>query len=49
MMTAEIKEGVGKKSNKPYMALEIQITPDYKKVVFLDTAEQALIKATYEI
>lgn len=48
-MKCEIKKGVGKNSGKEYIAIEIEITPDYKKVVFLDPAETALVKATYEI
>lgn len=48
-MEAKIKKGVSKKSGKEYIALEIEITPDYKKVVFLDPAEIALVKTTYEI
>lgn len=47
MIKAEIKKGVGKKSGKEYYAIEIEITPDYKKVVFLEPAEIALIKMTY--
>lgn len=45
-MKAELREGVSTKTNKPYMLIEVEITPDYKKVVFLDSAEVALIKAT---
>lgn len=48
-MKTEIKKGVSKKSGKEYIALEIEITPCYKKVVFLDPAEIALVKTTYEI
>lgn len=48
-MKCEIKKGVGKKSGKEYIAIEIEITPDYKKVVFLDPAETALVKTTYNI
>lgn len=48
-MKCEIKKGVGKKSGKEYIAIEIEITPDYKKVVFLDSAEVALVKMTYNI
>lgn len=49
MIEAEIKKGVGKKSGKEYVVVEIQLTPDYKKLVFLDLAETALVKTTYEI
>ena len=48
-MKCEIKKGVSKKSGKEYIAIEIEITPDYKKVVFLDSAEVALVKMTYNI
>ena len=48
MITAELKKGVGKKSGNEYYAIEIEITPDYKKVVFLDPCETALVKRTYE-
>lgn len=48
MINAELKKGVGKKSGKEYYAIVIQITPDYKKVVFLDPSETALVKMTYE-
>lgn len=46
MMNAELRMGVSQKSGKEYMMIEIQLAPDYKKVVFLDSAEVALIKAT---
>ena len=44
-MTVECKvvEGVGKKSGKPYTALEIDFGCDYKKMVFLDDSEKALL------
>lgn len=48
-MKCEIKKGVGKKSGREYIAIEIEITPDYKKVVFLDPAEVELVKITYNI
>ena len=48
MITAELKKGVGKKSGKEYYSIEIEITPEYKKVVFLDPCETALVKMTYE-
>lgn len=48
-MNVEIKKGVSKKTGKDYILLEIEITPEYKKVVFLDPAECALVKATYNI
>ena len=45
-MKAELKKGIGKKSGKEYYAIEIEITPDYTKRVFLDPVEVALLKAT---
>lgn len=48
-MKCEIKKGVGKSSGKEYYAIVIEITPDYKKVVFLDSAEIALVKIAYNI
>ena len=47
MMKAELKKGESKKG-KEYYFIEIEITPDYKKVVFLDPCEVALVKITYE-
>lgn len=49
MITAELKRGVGKKSGNEYYAIEIDITPTYKKVVYLDDCETALVKMVYEI
>ena len=46
MMNAELRTGVSQKTGKEYMMIEIQLVPDYKKVVFLDSAEVALVKAT---
>lgn len=37
-------EGIGKKSGKPYTALEIQLTDTLKKMVFLEPAELELLK-----
>lgn len=48
-ITATIKKGVSQKTGKEYVLIEIPITDDYKKVVFLDKPEQALIKLTYDI
>lgn len=45
---AKIVKGVGKKSGKEYIKIEIPITDDYVKVVFLDRVEKALYKATYK-
>lgn len=46
MLEAVLRTGVSQKTGKEYMMIEIQIAEDYKKVVFLDSAEVALIKAT---
>ena len=46
MLNAELRTGVSQKTGKEYMMIEIQLAPDYKKVVFLDSAEVALVKAT---
>lgn len=45
-VNADLLSKVSKKGN-PYVCVEIQITDTYKKVVFLDEAEEALVKATY--
>lgn len=37
-------EGIGKKSGKPYMALEVQLTDTLKKMIFLEPAELELLK-----
>lgn len=42
-LKCQIVEKVSAKGNK-YIALEVYLTPDYKKVVFLDQAEIELIK-----
>lgn len=47
-VNAKIIKGIGKKSGKEYVRVEIPITPDYTKVVFLDDVERALFKVTYE-
>lgn len=46
-VTGEIKVGQSKKTGKDYVMVEIPLTDNYKKVVFLDPAEQALVKITY--
>lgn len=46
MFEAKLRTGVSQKTGKEYMMIEIQLAPDYKKVVFLDNAEVALVKAT---
>lgn len=42
-LSCQLVEKTSKKGTK-YLALEIMITKDYKKVVFLDSAEIELIK-----
>lgn len=42
-MKCELVEKVSKTGNK-YVVLQIQLTPDYKKDVFLDNAELQLVK-----
>lgn len=46
-MKVEIVKGSSKNSGKEYIRLDIHLTDDYTKVVFLDSAETALIKATH--
>lgn len=46
MLEALLRTGVSQKTGKEYMMIEIELAPDYKKVVFLDSAEVALVKAT---
>lgn len=48
-LNAELVKGVGKKSGRPYVAIDIDLSPNYKKRVFLDSAETALVEVTYEI
>ncbi len=43
-MRVELVEKTSKSGNK-YIALEISLTPTYKKTVFLEQAEIELIKA----
>ena len=47
-ISATIEKGVSKKNGKEYILIRIPLAPNYNKVVFLDSAEQALVKATYE-
>lgn len=42
-MKCQLVEKTSSKGNK-YLCLEVYLTPDYKKVVFLDSAEIELIK-----
>lgn len=42
-MKCELVEKTSKNGNK-YIALEVSLTPTYKKVIFLDQAEIELIK-----
>ncbi|MBQ2024861.1 MAG: hypothetical protein II215_00120 [Paludibacteraceae bacterium] len=43
MFDVNVVTGVGKKTNKPYTALEIVFPNGYKKLVFLDGAETFLV------
>ncbi len=45
-MNCELVEKVSKKTGKKYYCLEIEIIPNYKKYVFLDSAELALVLMT---
>ena len=36
-----------KKTGNDYARVDIQLTPDYKKTVFLDFSEKALVKLAY--
>ena len=47
MFNAELRTGVSQKNGKEYMLIEIELAPNYKKVVFLDNAEVALVKAIH--
>lgn len=46
-VVSEIKTAISEKNGKEYVLIEIPIAEGYKKVVFLDKAEQALVKVTY--
>lgn len=39
-VNAEIKKGIGKKSGKEYVCIEITFPNGYKKVVFPDSASE---------
>lgn len=43
MFKVNVVTGVGKKSNRPYTALEIVFPNGYRKLVFLDGAEAFLV------
>lgn len=43
-MKAELVEKTSKNGNK-YIAMEVSLTPTYKKIIFLDQAEIELIRA----
>lgn len=47
LISAKIVKGVSKNNNKEYIMVKIPLAPDYEKVVFLDSAEQALVNLTY--
>lgn len=38
-----VVEKISKSSNNPYKCLEVEITPTYKKTVFLEKGEQELL------
>ena len=42
----ELVEKISKEGNK-YICLEIQLTPNYKKLVFLNSAELEIIKLSH--
>lgn len=46
-MKAELKVGKSKKTGQEYYYLEIELAPNYVKKCFLDSAEAALVKLTY--
>lgn len=46
LLNATLKEGISKKGNK-YFSIEIELTPNVKKQVFLDNAEVELVKLYY--
>lgn len=43
-VSGKLVEKVSEKTGKSYVCIEIQLTPNYKKTVFLDKAEVELIK-----
>lgn len=43
-MKCEIVERIGQKSGKPYIALEVELVPGYKKTIFLEKAEEEMLK-----
>lgn len=43
-LNAVLIEKISAKTNKPYLVIEIEISPTYKKLVFLDKAELELLK-----
>lgn len=45
-VNCEVVEKTSKLGNK-YVALEVEISPNYKKVIFLSKAELELLKAIY--
>ena len=46
-INAQLKEAISEKSGKPYTYIEIQLTANYFKKVFLDPSEIELIKLAY--
>ena len=46
-LKSKLVVGVSKKTGNQYARVDIQLTPNYKKTVFLDFPEQALVEVTY--
>lgn len=46
-LNATLKEEISSKSGKPYQFIEIQLTSNYSKKVFLEPSELELINLAY--
>lgn len=44
----QIVKGIGKTSKKVYYALNVDITPTYSKTIFLESADNEIIKLYYD-
>lgn len=44
----QIVKGIGKTSKKPYYALNVDLTPTYSKVIFVEPADKEIIKMYYD-
>lgn len=44
IVQAKIVRGIGKKSGKPFVRVEIPIVPNYSKTVFLEKLEQEVFE-----